>query len=488
MARKPQITQDALISLGAAKLAQLVSDESEHNAGFRRQVSAALAGQNGPQAIAKVVDRRLSALEKARGYIDWNKARAFCNDLASTVATITRQLGDAAPALAIDRLLRFIATHEAVFQRVDDSSGYVQDVYYGAIEDLGGLTPRLSPDELALLPDRIAAALGQSDHGYFVDAARAVVELLPPPVLRRWDSDLAKRHAELEVQDTDTTNRFTYSNASQYLLVRQMIADALGDLDGFIRLESQKHPNVQDTLGIARRLLQADRAREALDWVRRERAVKFVFMSRTDLADRQVARDALAPQRAGLEAAILDKLGETEAAQALRWSVFEDSLNIAMLRDYVARLPDFEDFNVLDRAFDYVLAFKHIYAALEFLLAWPRIDLAARLVVKNFGLWDGRHYDLLPEAAEALDSCGLDTGAVAAAILYRALIEDILSRGNSKAYPHAARYLKSLDALALRSDAEAAQVRNMDLHVTYRAQLEKNHSRKYGFWGLLPKT
>lgn len=476
------------MALGAAKLAQLVLDESEVNAGFRRQVSAALAGQNGPQAIAKLIDRRLGALEKARGYIEWNKARTFRDDLAATVSTITRQLGDAAPALAIDRLLRFIATHEAVFERVDDSSGYVQDIYYNAIEDLGALTPRLSPDELALIPDRIAVALGQSDHGYFVDAARAVVEHLPPPVLRGWDNDLAKRHAELEANDADTTNRFVYSNASQYLLIRQMIADALGDLDGFITLESRKHPNVQDTLDVARRLLEANRAREALDWVRRASPVKLMYMSRADVADRQMSRDALAPQRASLEAAILEKVGETEAAQALRWSVFEDSLSVTMLRDYVARLPDFEDVEVLDKAFDFVMTSEHIYTALGFLLAWPRLDLAARLVVKNFGLWDGRHYDLLPQAAEALDNSGLETGAVAATILYRALIDDVLLRGNSKAYPHAARYLESLDALAARSDVETTQVQNMDMHATYRAQLQKKHGRKYGFWGLLPRA
>ncbi|ESQ88805.1 DUF6880 family protein [Asticcacaulis benevestitus] len=488
MTRKSQITQDALLVLGAVKLAQLVLDESERSAGFRRQVSAALAGQNGPQAIAKLIDRRLGALEKARSYVEWNKARAFRDDLAATVATITRQLGEVAPALAIDRLLRFIATHEVAFERVDDSSGYVEDVYSGAIEDLGGLTSQLSPDELALMPDRIAAALGQSDHGYFVDAARAVAGHLPPPVLRGWDIDLAKQYAELESRDAKSTDRFIYSNVSQYLVVRQIVADALGDLDGFIVLESRKHPNMQDTLGVAQRLLEADRAREALDWVRREAPVKLRFMSRTDIADHQVSRDVLAPQRASLEATILDKLGETDAAQALRWSVFEESLNMSMLRDYVARLPDFEDFDALDKAFDYVLTSKHIYSALDFLLAWPRLDLAARLVVKHFGTWDGRHYDLLPQAAAALENSEHETGAVAAAILYRALIDDILTRGNSKAYPHAARYLNALDALAARSDAEAVQVGNMDVHVTYRARLQKNHGRKYGFWGLLPQA
>ena len=47
MARKPALSTDKLKDLGAEKLAQLVLDEAERNAGFRRQVKAALAGRLG---------------------------------------------------------------------------------------------------------------------------------------------------------------------------------------------------------------------------------------------------------------------------------------------------------------------------------------------------------------------------------------------------------------------------------------------------------
>ncbi|MBW4986101.1 hypothetical protein KZZ07_26640, partial [Mameliella sp. CS4] len=60
----------------------------------------------------------------------------------------------AAPGLAVDRLLRFIATHEQVFERVDESSGRVQDVYDQAIAAIGDLVPRLTPAEADQLPRR----------------------------------------------------------------------------------------------------------------------------------------------------------------------------------------------------------------------------------------------------------------------------------------------------------------------------------------------
>jgi len=79
MARKPALSTDKLKDLGADKLAQLVFEEAERNAGFRRQVKAALVGKSGPEAIAKLIDRRLSALARAKSFIEWDKARVFAD-------------------------------------------------------------------------------------------------------------------------------------------------------------------------------------------------------------------------------------------------------------------------------------------------------------------------------------------------------------------------------------------------------------------------
>lgn len=481
MARKPALSIETLVGLGAEKLAHLILDETERSASFRRQVSVALAGQKGPGAIVRIIDRRLGALEKARGFIEWEKARSFRADLAATVATISSELAEASPMMAIDRLLRFIASHERVFERVDDSSGHVQGVYYQAIAALGELTPKLQPDDAALLPERIMMRLSDSSHGYLVDVAQEVVGHLPKEVLRVWDADLAALQDRQEARDAKSKDRYVFSNASQYLDIRQIIVGSLGDLDGLVALEEKKHPNVQDTIGIAGRLLEAGRPKEALGWIRREKVGGLKYMSASDLADGLSPRDALSPQRTSLEAKILEALGEKEAAQSLRWSAFEMSLDVATLREHVSALPDFEEFAVLDRAFSHVLASAYIYAALGFLLEWPRLDLAAKLVIEHRGEWDGSQYYMLPPAAEALQHDHL----LAAVILYRALLDDILARARSKAYSHAARYLKKLDALAARSDAETAIVGGITSHAEYRARLQKAHGRKSGFWTLV---
>src|SRR5918997_1353220 len=77
MARTKSLTQEALLQLGPEKLAKLILDEAGHNTAFRRIVTAALASTRGPEAIAAVIDRRLSALERARAFIDWDKRKAL---------------------------------------------------------------------------------------------------------------------------------------------------------------------------------------------------------------------------------------------------------------------------------------------------------------------------------------------------------------------------------------------------------------------------
>jgi hypothetical protein len=79
-------------------------------------------------------------------------------------------------------------------------------------------------------------------------------------------------------------------------------------------------------------------------------------------------------------------------------------------------------------------------------VSWPRFDLASHLVLGNREPWDGRLYEVLRPAAEALE----EKHPGAASVLYRALFGDILDRTRSTAYGHAARYLDKLDALGGR--------------------------------------
>lgn len=477
MARKTSVTLDNLKQLGAERLAALVMEEAGRNPGFKRQVSAALASQAGPEAVAKIVDRRVSALERARSFIEWDKARAFSEDLRSLVSVIEAELVPTAPAIATDRLLRFIATHEQVFDRIDDSNGSVQDVYYRAIERVGESAARLDPTEAELLPGRIMACLGETSHGYLLDVAEAVVPHLPDPALAAWDADLERRIGKRGTKDAETPamRRQDYMS-SQWDRVRQLIAGQRGNIDLLVEIELKKPDHMRNTAEIAEKLLEAGRAGEALDWVRR-----------TDGRQRMRAASGIdyrSPGRVALEARILDALGDEAAARSVLWDGFARSLSVDLLRAHLETLPDFEDMEAEDRAMDLALGHRDPLLAVQFFLDWPRRDLAAKAIVLHAATWDGGDWYVLPEIAASLEH----DYPLAATILYRALIEDILTRARSKAYGHGARHLRQLGLIAKEAEADPAwQAAGLESHPTYLEGLKSAHGRKSGFWASVKK-
>lgn len=461
MARKPALSLETLTPLGAEKLARILLDEADANAALRKRVTAALAATQGPDALAKQIDRRLAALERARAVIPWEKERSLAEDLDATVKIIAGEVLPLDPARAVACLLRFVDTHGRVFDRIDDSSGRIQEVYWRATQALPGMVEKLPAEDAAQLPGRLLLSLERDTHGLAVGMAKAVVPLLPVAELAAWDRQLAQQE----------------KSHPDVLEIRQAIADARGDLDGYLAVEARRPEWRQDPLAAAERLLAAGRLPEALEWCRRERKGGLIVVSAADLAEGRM-RPATGLERARLEARILEAMKDRPAAQALRWATFERSLDADILRDYLGKLDDFVDEEERSRAFAFAASCPQPYSALAFFLAWPELERAARLVLDRRAEWDGRHYDLLGSAAATLEF----DFPLAATVLYRALLADILGRGKSQAYRHGVRYLAKLAELAERLPPGASDLPD---HDAYCADIKKAHGRKSGFWALV---
>ncbi|MGC2220865.1 MAG: DUF6880 family protein, partial [Methylocella sp.] len=152
---------------------------------FRKLVAAALAATKGPAAVAAIIDKRLAGLDRAKAFVDWEKAKAFTADIAATVATITGELASADPGAAVDRLVRFLTTN-LVFGRIDDSSGRLQDVYHEAAAALPDLIGRLKEVDKASIPDRLFALAVSDDYGFFSTIMPELVARLPAHGVDRW--------------------------------------------------------------------------------------------------------------------------------------------------------------------------------------------------------------------------------------------------------------------------------------------------------------
>lgn len=481
MASKPTLSIDSLQALGAAKLASLVFDEAASNPAFKRRVVAALAGQGGPVALAKVLDKRLAGLERARSFVDWDKVRGFRDDLAALLAGILQDLAPLDPAMAMDRLIRFIAAHEAVFERVDDSGGHVQAVFGAAIDAVDPLAARLDAKAAAALPGQIMDRLGESEHGYLPRVAAAVIAHLSPPIRLAWDAGLEGRIAARDEAEAPqrASGRWFHSMTGQWREIRQHLALAQGNLDLFLGIEAAKPERQRDTLGAAERLRAAGRFAEALDWVRmggRLRHVRLIGLEGEDMSD-----DSPAVRQALLEAHILTALGRPSDAQHLRWSVFAETLAPALLSAHLKALPDFDDIEAEERAFTIALDHPDFMSALRFFLAWRRDDLAEKLIVRHRTEVSGKDWHVLPAIADQLQH----EAPLAATILYRALLAEILAQARSKSYGHGAGYLAALERLASGSDGDPDRPLDIVPHAEFLAALRRDHGRKLGFWALV---
>ncbi|MCJ2005779.1 DUF6880 family protein [Methylobacterium sp. J-092] len=480
-ARRTTPSRETLAALAPDRLIGLILAETARNAAFKKLVSAALASLQGPEAVAAIVDRRLTALEGARGFIDWQKRRAFTTDLGAMVTVILTELAPLDRMAALERLVRFLGGADAVLNRVDDGSGAIQAIYERASDAVVEIAAVLEPDEagrfaLTLIPRFVA-----DPYGPFGVLIRDLVPRLPAAALASLDAKLAEaadtKHRAADAPNGPAASRADLRHGS-ILRVRQDIADRRGDIAAYIALEQAIMPGRPDGTEIAGRLLAAGRAAEALDWIRRPKSSRSGVITRAMLATGDAALDGPDRDRIGLEIRILDALDRREEAQALRWQGFEATLDADMLRAHIAKLPDFEDEEVLERALDHVARHDDAHRALAFLVAWPSLDRAARLVFDRRAEWRSEAYRLLGLAAEALEP----DHPAAATLLLRRMIDDILRDGRSSAYPYAARHLAALDGMAPRLTPGSID----PSPEAYRTGLRTTHGRKHGFWSLVP--
>jgi hypothetical protein len=259
MASKKTVTVDNLAALGPERLAVILVDLAAGDAGVRRRLRLELAAQaGGGDAVATEIGKRLTALKKARSFVDWQKRRDFVKDLDGQRAMIADRVAQTRPDLALDLMWRFMDLAEPVLSRVDDSNGSVGDVFRTACDDLAAIAAKARPDP-ARLADRVFTALSANDYGFFDSLVKGVFPALGEAGVARLKSRLTEALSSRS-RGADQRDR-----ADAFRRALQAIADSEGDVDAYIALvpaEDRDRPYFGAEIG--RRLLAAGRANEAL--------------------------------------------------------------------------------------------------------------------------------------------------------------------------------------------------------------------------------
>jgi len=104
--------------------------------------------------------------------------------------------------------------------------------------------------------------------------------------------------------------------------------------------------------------------------------------------------------------------GDEAAAQAVRWASFERTLAPERALAFISRLADFDDVEAETRAFGIAAAYADFEAGLRFLMDWPALADASRMVEQRADeiqvdaeaaeLWAAKLRRRFPKAAHLL--------------------------------------------------------------------------------------
>ena len=479
MATKRTLNAANLEVLGAQRLAEMLVGIASGNRAARRRLRLELAEAEGPEALADEIRERLATIGRSCAFLDWRKRRELAVDLEIHRETIAGRVAEVDAAEALELMWRLTELANPTRERCEDHEGKVIAVFRAAVADLGRIASAAGADPLRLA-DRVFEAATRNRYGQYNDLIAVLAPALGEEGLERLKWRTIEFGSEPKAQragrnrspaervssgtaDEDRIAEYERRHIVQSIL--RDVADAEGDVDAYVAQHDAETRKVRAVAaGVARRLLKAGRAEEALAALDEIGIDHGGWPSRDfDWEDARI--DAL------------EALGRSDEAQRVRWGCFERSLSAPHLRAYLRRLPDFDDMEAEGKALDHVPGFRDGSEALSFLVSWPALSRASRLVFERLEDIDGADDEMLAPAADALSA----DHPLAAAMVLRAMIESILSRGWPKYYKRAARCM--LDCAGLSSRITDYGVH--ESHEAFEARLRRDHGRKESFWSLL---
>lgn len=435
-----------LIELGPESLADALLGLSIRNEAANELVKRMVSKPN------ENIDRfkkGLSYLKTTKHFFPWRESGNVADQMLGLLDDLRAAKPE--PKTGIKLLVSFYKADGAIFEKSDDSSGNIGDVFRHDAKDLFVLYASKCPDKKWLAD--LVLDLNRDD-GYGIRDAliQCAKDYLPEPVIR----EMIEHLWGLEAQAKDESQK------RHWLSIIQMLARQVKDGPLFEKARLASWPDLSSAacLDIAAVYLECDKPSSALAWLDR------VPEGETFRHDE---RDKL----------LLDtyrKLGDLGKQTEIAWRIFkrhrsEDTLSI--LIGIIG--PENRARVVEEEARTILVSEKLSCTNAEFLIKTGRIDDAETYLLERAGQLDGDRYGSLLPLAEAMEA---DKRSLAATVIFRALLESILKRAMSKYYHHGVRYLEKLDELADRTP----DWREITPHGAYKDNLRRVHIRKVSFW------
>lgn len=456
------VTKENVKALGADRLADILLELAGRDAALKRTLRMALTATHAKDKLGKEIEKRLRTLRSARGFLPWDRIKPLATELDTLRRSILNNVAmtDIAQAISAMRLLVEIAP--SIYERTDDSSAYLSDVFCEAASNLITLWGRQTDRDPAIMVQDLLTLLDKDDYGTYGHLLASCGEalgavggaLLKNTLLARLNALPTPRRTQ--GYRTDTARLVTIG----YL---KDIADAMDDVDAYIEAVNLGSYPCAAIGAVARRLLDKGRAEEALEWLGRTTKKTVQFDHDHDHDDLRIEA--------------CEAVGDRATAQSLRWKIFQERLSLSHWKAYQRYLDDYDAIDAEEQALDHIRSFPIRNVTLLTLLEWPAHDAAARIVRDHTAEFDGRDYATLRPAAERLS----ESHPNEATLLYRLLVEAVLDKALSRYYTYAAKDLAACQSLAPMLDS----TRGMESHAVFMTRLKSQHKRKLAFWALV---
>ncbi len=407
--------RNQLIELGADMLADMLLSLCDTSPGADDLVTRVLAT---PEQNIKRYQDKLTRIKRDRSFYSWRESSTFVGQLHELLSDL--EAGAINPCLGVELVGKFFEADAYIFERCDDSNGEVDDVFrYTAADLFVSFASRCENKEK--IADLVITLNQKDDYGIRDCLFDRCNEFLLEPTLRTMVQQLWGMIGKGKVGHQPSN----WPNAIQ-LLARQLKDAPLFEK---ARLDSGNH-SVAAMTDIAKVYLECGEPNVALS------RLQAIPENETFMLN----------ERQQLLLGIYHQLGDREAETGMAWQLFQKHRTQKTLTQLLDVIGHEHQQDGIDTEIRIIFQAPRLsYTDADFMLSTMRIDALEGYLFERIDQLDGHlYYSLLP-LAEALEEHGRP---LISTLIYRALIDSILTRALSKYYHHAVKYLKKIDRLA----------------------------------------
>lgn len=442
---------DRLVKLGSDRLADALLELAGRNASASELITRMLSA---PEENLARFQKRLKSIDNLQGFLDYDECKSFAVELNSLLSDL--RAGTTDPRIGLELVSAFFEKDCEILESCEDQDGDIQDAFTVHASQLFWHFAEQTND-CSFVVDCLLNLIGGDNCGVRAglfdvpeQAPAEIAELLTAKLWQQVENASNQDHRKQSIRDI------------------QRVAKKRNDAELFEKCAWMLDQEIPDTekVKIAEVYLDAGDADTALEWMERIPTRK----ARQDVWDYDT-----------LMFKIHQRLGNNKEASKIAMKDFRQYRSEHAFEKLLSVIGEEKRQTIIDEEVSIIHQSKGFSPEdASFMVHCKRLQDVEDYVLKRAKYLDGDRYYSLVHIAEALHEA---ERFLAATLVYRALLDSILSRAQSRAYHHGADYLNALESMSQKIQ----KWNDIVPHAGYISELRISHGRKYGFWNQFRK-